>query len=233
SALRPRVAGAGNMERFDYWRGQFETMRETARFNCLWTMYNSAVEEARAARSAADRAALAKESPLRIRVEMATSLRRIFGGLLSTVSTTGELGTIANWEQHILPGAWERPNAELRRLMGEDLPADLDLGQTYRGNPRIIVPAVRTSLEAGETLTLKVILLAKADPVGAGLYWRELGTGEFQVQPFEKVDRGVYRVRCPARDTDIEYYLKAVVDGRDIVWPPTAPGLNQTVVVFK
>jgi hypothetical protein len=32
---------------------------------------------------------------------------------------------------------------------------------------------------------------------------------------------------------DFEYYLKAVVDGRDIVWPPTAPDLNQSVVVFK
>jgi len=233
SGLRTRVEGAGNLERFDYWRGQFETMRETARFNCLWAMYNRAVEEARAARSAADRAALAKEGPLRIRLEMATSLRRIFGGLLTTVSTTGEMGTIANWEQHILPGAWEQPNAELRRLMGEDLPSELDLGQEYKGNPRIIVPTVRTSLEAGETLTLKVILLAKADPVGAGLYWRELGTGEFRVAPFERVDRGVYRVRCPARDVDFEYYLKAVVDGREVVWPPTAPGLNQTVVVFK
>jgi hypothetical protein len=233
SALRTKVAGAGNLERFDYWRGQFETMRETARFNCLWAMYNSVLADARAAQSAAERAALAKESPLRIRLEMAASLKRIFGGLLETVSTTGELGTIANWEQHILPGAWERPNAELRGLMGEDLPADIDLGQAYKGNPRIIVPAVRTSLEAGESLTLKVILLAKAEPSGAGLYWRELGTGEFQVVPFEKVDRCVYRVRCPAQDVDFEYYLKAVVDGRDVAWPPTAPALNQTVVVFR
>ncbi len=55
---------------------------------------------------------------------MAAALRTIFGSLLATVSTTGELGTIANWEQHLLPGAWERPEAELVRMLGAGVPAD-------------------------------------------------------------------------------------------------------------
>jgi hypothetical protein len=90
SALRTKVVGAGNLERLTT-GGPIRDHAQTARFNCLWAMYNSALADARAARSAAERA-LAKESPLRIRLEMAASLKRIFGGLLETVSTTGELG---------------------------------------------------------------------------------------------------------------------------------------------
>ena len=96
---------------------------------------------------------------------MAAALRRIFDALLATVSTTGELGTIANWEQHLLPGAWERPEADLVKMLGSDVPAECVLPRAYDGPLRVIVPAVRTSLEAGEALALKVLVLAKG---GAG-----------------------------------------------------------------
>ena len=125
-------------------------------------------------------------------------MRTIFGSLLATVSTTGELGTIANWEQHLLPGAWERPEAELVKMLGAGMPADCLLPRTYDGPPRVVVPAVRTSLEPGEPLALEVLVLSKAKPGHADLFWRPMGRGAFAKVPLEHKARGVFKGDPPA-----------------------------------
>jgi hypothetical protein len=106
------------------------------------------------------------------------------------------------------------------------------------------VPVVRTGLLAGETLKLTVVILGFSDP-GAALYWRPLGTGQFAKVPLTHVARGVYTVTLPAEATkaDFEYYVEAQrqvatrPDGSHLMghvrFPPTAPALNQTVVVVE
>ena len=163
---------------------------------------------------------------------MAAVLREIFAALLATVSNTGELGTIANWEQHLLPGAWERPEVELMKMLGGELPSDVLLTHEYAGPPRVIVPAVRPSLEAGEALSFKVLVPAKGRPESVAFYWREMGRGAFQAVPLDNVARGVYRLTFPAPAADIEYYFEAKADGQVVRFPATAPALNQTVIVF-
>ena len=232
AALGPRITGAGNTERFGYWLASFRYMREVARFNGLWDVYNKAVAKAKAAGSeTATRGILAAEA-LPVRAEMAAALRRIFDALLATVSTTGELGTIANWEQHLLPGAWERPEADLVKMLGSEVPADCVLPRAYDGPLRVIVPAVRTSLEAGEALALKVLVLAKGGPVAVSLNWREMGRGEFRSVPLEHKTRGVYTVVLPPLAGAIEYYIEVEAGGETGRFPATAPDLNQTVVVL-
>jgi hypothetical protein len=39
-------------------------------------------------------------------------------------------------------------------------------------------------------------------------------------------------VDVPAMMTDIEYYVKARVGEQDLVFPSTAPELNQTIIVI-
>ncbi len=71
AALEARVAGPENRERFDYWVASFRYMREVARFNCLWAVYNKAVASAKAVKDdAARRAALTRDA-LPVRIEMA------------------------------------------------------------------------------------------------------------------------------------------------------------------
>jgi hypothetical protein len=232
AALAARIAGPENRERFDYWVASFRYMREVARFNCLWAVYDKAVASAKAAKDdAARRAALASDA-VPVRIEMAGALKAIFGHLLATASTTGELGTIANWEQHLLPGAWERPEAELVKMLGSALPAEAILGLAYDGPPRIIVPAVRTSLEAGEALRLKVLVLSANPPGSVSIAWREMGRGSWRTAALEHVARGVFSVILPAPSTDLEYYVEAVADGRTVRYPATAPERSQTVVVL-
>lgn len=233
AALRPKVAGVGNLARFDYWLKNLEYMREVARFRCLWDQFNQTIEKIESEEDEETRSKLAWEWALPQRIEMSASLRKIFGHLLDTVSNTGELGTIANWEQHILPDAWEKGGEQFKELIGTGLPAEAELGVTYEGEPRIVVPAVRTSLEAGEELSLKCIILSRGAPEKADFYWRKMGKGKFQSLPLWRASRGVYNVTLPTQGTDIEYYIKAKVDGAEVVYPPTAPRLNQTIVVFE
>jgi hypothetical protein len=232
AVLGPRVEGKGNRERYDYWLRNFRYMREVARFNCRWAVYNKVVEKAKAAGDEPARQAILRDEALPVRAEMAAALREIFAALLATVSNTGELGTIANWEQHLLPGAWERPEVELMKMLGGELPPGVLLPREYSGLPRVIVPAVRPSLEAGEALSLKVLVLAKGRPESVAFYWRKMGRGAFQAVPLDNVARGVYLLTFPAPAADIEYYLEAKADGQVVCFPATAPTLNQTVIVF-
>jgi hypothetical protein len=231
-ALEPKIEGKGAKERFAYWLTNFEYMREVAHFDCLLGQFNRAMEKVRAEKDAQAKADLAKLNALPVRVEMALSLKLIFDDLLATVSTTGELGTIANWEQHLLPGAWEKPGGELQRILGDEAKGEAFLSKVYLGSPRIVVPALRASLEAGEKLNLKVIILAKGQPASAELFWRALGKGKFTAVKLEKVGRGVYTVTVPNANADIEYYIKVTADGQDVLFPSTAPELNQTVIVY-
>jgi len=197
--LRPEVKGAGNLDRFDYWLSNFRYMMAVERLKCAWAKKDEAA--------------------------MKQALADVHRHLLATVSTPGELGTVANWQQHNLP----RLN-----LQG--------LETAYRGPVRVIVPTVRTSLDAGETLNLRVIILAEKPPTAASVFVRPLGKGEFTQAPLAHVARGVYSVRItpprsmtlqgPPGGEDFEYYVEAVpAEGDAARWPVTAPGTCQTVVV--
>jgi hypothetical protein len=231
-SFEPKVEGKGNKERFNYWLANFEYLREVAHFDCLLAQYNQAMEKVRAEKDREARADLARLAAVPVRAEMAGSLRLVFDYLLATVSTTGELGTIANWEQHVLPGAWENPGAELEKILRTKTKEGGILSKVYLGSPRIIVPALRGSLEQGEKLNLKVIVLAKGEPAPAQLFWRPLGKGRFTAVPLRKVARGVYAVTVSNANSDVEYYIQATADGQEVFFPVTAPALNQTVVVY-
>jgi hypothetical protein len=232
AALGPRVEGKGNRERYEYWLASFRYMREVARFNCLWAVYNEALEKANSSKDDQAKKALLEAEALPVRAEMAGALREIFALLLATVSNTGELGTIANWEQHLLPGAWERPEAELMTMLRGKLPPEVVLSRAYDGPPRIVVPAVRTSLEAGEALSIKAMVLSKGKPESVELRWREMGRGEFRSAPLENLARGVYRLTLPAPAAAIEYFLEVEADGQAVRFPASAPEKNQTVIIL-
>ncbi len=231
-AFEPKIEGRGERERFRYWLSNFEYMREVAHLDCLLAEFNQAMDKVKAEKDPQAKADVARAIALPVRIEMAASLKKIFDDLLEAVSTTGGFGTIANWEQHILPGAWEASGAELHKILGDEAASAAFLSKVYLGAPRIIVPAPRPSLEEGEKLSLKVIILSKRPPDSARLLWRALGKGRFAAVPLEKLNRGVYTVTVSPNNADIEYYIQARADGQDVIYPATAPETNQTVIVY-
>ncbi len=232
AALRPQITGAGNLERFDYWLDQFRCLRSVGQVRCVWARFNAALAKAKAEKDPQAQKKLARESVLPVRKELVAAFAELHRYLLATVTNPGEMGNVCNWQQQTLPLLLTIPGQELAKLLGEDLPADALPSQQYAGQPRLFVPEVRTGIVSGETFKLPVTILG-GQPETAAVYWRPLGTGDFTETPLAHVARGVYTATLPAEavKADFEYYVRAMVGGKPLVFPATAPALAQSVVV--
>ncbi|HDY88002.1 MAG TPA: hypothetical protein ENH82_07815 [bacterium] len=235
--IRPGIKGAGNMERFDYWLNNFTYMMKTAELNCAWGIFNDAMEKVNVEEDLKAKAALAKNTALPIYKEMVKITGEAFKYFLATVSNYGEMGNIANLNQHVIPKVLGETGKELAEALGENLPDDSVPAMRYSGEARVIVPTLRSSVIEGEVLNLKVIILDKKPPGQAELFWRQMGSGEFTGVSLEHVNRGVYSVQFPSegvKNETIEYYVRVVTnEGNEIYFPATAPELNQTVVIIR
>ena len=236
AGLRPNVKGRGNLERFDYWLNQFRYLRAIGNVNCTWAKYNAAMKQVKAEKESETRRRLAQEIALPVRKELVVGVADVHRYLLAAVTTNGGLGNVTNWQQHIIPPLLTEPGNELAGILGRELPGDAMPSRAYDGPLRLIVPTIRSSLFSGEDLELKVIILAREQPNAATLYWRPIGEGRYKEIPLVHAARGVYFARIPARamKNDLEYYIKAsLVNGREAVFPATAPELGQTVVIME
>ena len=78
---------------------------------------------------------------------------------------------------------YEEACAALEKALGGPLPPECRLSETYAGPVRIVVPTVRTHMEPGESLALKVAILtpgagnADAGAPAGVLCWRTMGAG--------------------------------------------------------
>ena len=231
AAFRSRVHGAGSLERFDYWLDSFRYMRATARTRVTWGRYNGVMTTIAAEQDVEAKRRLAREQALPIRRELIGHLEDVYRYLLGTVKTSGEMGTVTNWEQHIMPVLLTKPGQQLADILGEPLPADAELPTQYTGPTRIIVPTVRTSLDQGESLRLTVIILATEPPTRTLLQWRKLGQEQWSTTRLTHVARGVYSAEFTA-DADFEYHVEVTTaDGDPLRFPATGTKINQTVIV--
>lgn len=237
AALRPLIMGRGNLERFDYWLNNFKYLRALGRVNCTWAVFNDVMEKVEAEKSAAKQQALALELALPVRKQLVADVTETQRYLLATINTTGSLGNVVNFQQHIFPTLLYEPGEKLAGFLGRPLPADAVAADHYVGPAKIIVPTVRTSLHKGESLSLKIIIPGLKSTREASLNWRPLGKGSFKSIPVERVARAVYSARIPAdaiQNTDFEYYISAIsTDNKPLVFPASAPKINQTVVIMQ
>jgi len=259
--LSSQVRSPGSRERLSYWLDSLSYLQAMAQVNCTWARFNQAIEKVKAEKDANAQKKLARELALPIRKELVGQVQLVHHYLLSTVTTAGEMGTVTNWQQHNLPDLLAKPGEELAKILGTPLPADAMPSKQTAGMPRLVVPAVRTALVAGERLELTVIV-AGVKPSNAWVSWSPLGESQFHRVPLVHVARNVYRATLPPQATkaDLEYYVTAKVDAgmycpmhpqvrregagecpicgmplarapETLVWPATAPTMNQTVVV--
>ncbi len=152
--------------------------------------------------------------------EITRLLAAAYRHLLATVNTPGGMAMVVNLENH---RGW---GPLLAKAVKQAWPRE------YGGQPRIIVPTVRSVLVRGESLALKVIVLADRPVAAVKLFVRPFGAGPWQAVSAAHVNRGVWRSALPAAKDDFEYYVEAALaDGKKLDWPVTSPQLNQTVVV--
>jgi hypothetical protein len=236
AALRKKVKGRGNRERFDYWLNNMEFLRATGKMRCRWHAFNQALEAAEKAEDPAKKKRLAREKALPARIALVETARRAYGFLLNTVHTTGAMGTVTNLEQHTLPGMLDEPAAKLEALLGEALPPGAVLPDEYAGEARLVVTTRRTLLQPDEDLRVKAAVLARENASGCVMKWRALGRGAWQLLPLEKAGRQTWTATLAAADIHeggVEYYLEAEIPGTGLKrWPVTAPELFHTVVMM-
>ena len=231
--IRPSVEGAGNHERFDYWLNSYRAMAVMAESGCERGAFDRAMAAVAAEKDPAKRKALADQA-LRLRLHLSRLWERLIGFQVEATDTPGELGVIADLEQHSREalqflGAHDD---ELAKALGEPLPAAVALSKAYTGAARITVLTVRTLARKGEALSLKVLILDLVPAAHASVFYRPMGSGTYREIPLSHVARAVYTARIPALAGDLEYYIRAETpEGRELVWPRTAPALAQTVVV--
>ena len=227
AALRARVTSPGDRARFEVWLNTF---------NAAITMHDIGFARHRldeAMRAPAEGAGRA-EAALAIRIELARLWERLVTELIATVNTPGELGTLANVEQHnrrFLRLLTEH-DAELERRLGHPLPAAAEPRRDYAGPARLIVPTVRTCVRPGEVLRLRVLALEREVARRVTVRVRPLGEGAWTAVAAVHVARAVWRVELPPAAHDFEYVVEAeFADGKTAVWPPAANGAGQTVIL--
>lgn len=222
SALRSRVKGAGNLERFDYWLNTWRGAAAMAEASCIRGQLDQAM------------AATNHAAALAARLDLARVWARLMSLQTAIVSTPGELGTLANLEQHSRKESrfLDAHDTALARALDRPLPPEANPSPRYEGPSRLIVPTVRTTLRAGEALTLKIIVLDNETPRHVRLRYRPLGRGRWHESPVQAIGRGVHSVTLPSATEDFEYHVTAkTAGGANLVWPATAPQRSQTVVV--
>jgi hypothetical protein len=233
AALRGKIRGAGNLERFDYWLNTYRYMASLAEAGCLRGQLDQAMAAIEAEKDPARRHNLAAQA-LKVRIELARAWEKMIWFQVAAADTPGELGTLANLEQHnrtMLQFLGIHDTA-LARALGSPLPASVGLSHSYSGPVRITLPTVRTLASQGETLQLPVLVLDERPARSATVYWRPIGEGALHQVEVKHLSRAVYQAVLPAIQTDVEYYVEVeTAAGKKLVWPPTAPALNQTVVV--
>ena len=222
AALRPQVKSAGNLERFDYWLNTWQAMAAMAEACCL--------------RGQLDQAMTAKDYTLALnrRVELARVWSRLLSLQAAIVSTPGELGTIANLEQHTRRESkfLDGHDAALAQGLGAPLLADVEPSRAYSGPSKLIVPTARSVVEKGEALSLKIIALANEPAKSVTVKLRLLGSSPWQDVTATCLGRAVWQAILPPATEDYEYSIEAEMPtAKRLHWPATAPEINQTVVV--
>lgn len=236
AALRPQVRGAGNLERFDWWLNTMRFNRAMARLGCARGALDALMERIEKETDPAIRQRLAREQALPQRLELVSLLADMYGHLLATLHNASELGTVCNIEQQSMLRTQliTIHDEKLEKLLGEPLPANAQPWPDYRGPARLVVLTARNSQRAGEALPLRLIALDQQPVKSVSVRVRPLGGGKWKKVSAKHLARAVYQAQLPAAKKDFEYYVSAqTANGQQLVWPATAPALNQIVVVTE
>lgn len=233
AALRGRVVGAGNLERFDYWTNTMRASIAMSEGAAVREKFVLAVQAAKAEPAAAKKAELV-HSAVKLRIGLARAWDKIMALEIAVADTPGELGTIANLETHSRKCArWlDELDGELAQLLGRPLPEECGPARAYSGAARLTVLTVRTSAAKGESLALPIIAMDKTPVKSVSLRVRPLGGGEWQTILARHVARAVWQGELPPAACDFEYHVVAeTASGAALTWPASAPRISQTVIL--
>ncbi len=229
---RAKVKGAGNLERFDYWLNFFKYHRAFGKFACALGETERLLKQVE--KTGQSDPASYMDQFVSQRIKLMETIKEALTFLLAYASTPGDLGTVANWEQHLLTYNVEGHEKRIEKITGRTLPPEAVPSNEMLKIQKVMVPTARTQIRSGESLPVKLILYG-IDPQTAVVRYRLLGTDKYSEAVFAPVGRGVYGAEIPANalTDDFEYYISiSAKGGKQYSWPATAPAMNQTVIIM-
>jgi hypothetical protein len=227
--LRPLVAGKGNLERFDFWLNQFKYLEAFEKLACEMNNFMREAKNMKILKEK-DEKDFAVEKLIPLVKQEAEELREIHKYLISSVTTWGGLGNITNWQQHNIPLQILPQIIQIVNITGDSLWVDGLFPANIEEVSRIIVPSPQTMIGMGNDYTVKVICF-NIKPVSAKIYWRLLGNKEYQQADLKKISETYWMATIPSMSIsgDFEYYIR-IDDGKEYLFPASAPVVNQAVV---
>jgi hypothetical protein len=231
------IQGKGNQKRFDYWLKTFQYTKTMAELGCILGAIDSTIQRVNTMPNIVEKKSMIQNKAIGLRIKATQKWQDMVTLLLATVSTPGEMGTVANLEQHSKNHLQllTRHDSLMTAILGRPLPDSVKPDKKYHGSFRIIVPTKRTLLQENEHLILKVIVLSREPVKTVKMNWRPLGSRSFQTIRAKHLARGVYTIKLNSEtigNQDFEYYIDVKTKETDGLFPVTAPDINQTVVVM-
>lgn len=233
-SLRPRIQGAGNLERFDYWLNLVRATQLRVQTWVLAARLQGKMEQANKLAGVDAQRDFAGKEILPLRLQVARHYEDLIAAFVRCAKSPGEIGTITSIESGCRGRIVSTHDAAIERMLDTPLPVAAAIRTAYRGEPRIFVSAPATQMPAATSVEIRAFVLADAKCDSVTLYCRPLGEGAFKPVPAVHRARQAYRATLPGQaEGTLEYYLEAELGGgRKLRWPSTAPALNQTVVVW-
>lgn len=151
--------------------------------------------------------------------------------LISSLTTWGSIGNIANWQQHIIPGQILPQINQVVKITGDSLWVKGLFPDNIAGLSGIIVPSPQTMIKKGQDYTVKVICY-NIKPKEANIYWRPLGEKDFKQTGLKKISDTYWIATIPSAgiSDDFEYYIR-MEDKKEYLFPASAPSVNHAVVL--
>ena len=235
-AILPTVSGVGYHERFEYWLNNLKFNKSLVETALALKNLRISVEEIKKEKDQTNKQQMANETALPLRLELMKKWQQTIELLLAKVSTTGEMGMVANLEMHNGQRSQNLTGQDkFLQELGVKLPEEAFPTIEYTGKTRVIVPTDESILAKGKDFYLRVRVLSAENSVSGKLIWRIMGNGKFKTIELKNMGRNVFEVTIPASEIndDFEYYIEVSAGSELVKFPITTPDLNRTVVLMR
>jgi hypothetical protein len=236
-ALKNKVKGTGNIERYDYWLNTFRYQKSMTELGCILGEIDSITTIVLNEKEKTIQKKLVNTQLIPRRKLSCDIWNEMYSYLLAKVNTPGELGTIANLEMHNLQNKQllTKHDSVFSQILEAPMAA-LNFLTTYQGKSRLVVPTKRTVLESKEDFNVTVMVLTSGKVKSGSLYYTTLGKKIYQQLSFTNTNNGVYSVTIPKsqlRNKDFAYYLEFQLENEILRYPTGAPTENRTVIIVE
>lgn len=168
------------------------------------------------------------------RIALSRGWEEMINYLLSTISTSGELGILINLESQTRKTYkfLSKHDELIKSIADVDYESEFILSDKYTLQPRFVVLNERSILDDNDDYYLRATVLGQKDnSVKPVLMYRVMGKGDFKEKEMIHEGNNTYKVKMPiSSEGSIEFFLQTKIENKYIYYPATSPELNHVVV---